>query len=381
MLPNLALLLVGTAGGLIASEWIARSTDFADRFAWNLAPSVRQRVQSASVREPGEVRILGLGDSFAEFREHDGGNFYRLVEERARAAGFDLSLVNLGEAGTGVKQYLANLRAYREHLDPDLAIFAIFLGNDLLDYEMDIHRTRTGLRQHVGASASTGLTEVKAYVKRRSIILNSIARLMKEYIPPLRSDTFDKNVSKLREIYGADGDAVSARLDRIGHQTAELARADLINPWDLAFGVVRPDLYTEMLTLSQGSAFPQALALMLTDFDEIVAYCAAYGIVPAFVLIPPSIQVDSRYHAHFRRLGYTVPDWLVGPLPLNRALGAYFGARAIAYLDVLPSLLERAEDPFLDNDIHFNSKGQQLAGDALFAFLRDRGLMAMPRPR
>jgi hypothetical protein len=330
-------------------------------------------VQAAPAPGGTQVRVVGLGDSFAEFREYDGVNFYRIAERRARSAGFPVNVINLGEAGTGVRRYFRNLQEYGDRLVPDLAIFAIYLGNDLLDYELQI---RTWSWAEDAPADPPAAQTLREYVKRRSIAFSAGVRLLKHYLPMLRRGSFDRNVERLTEIYGLDPGVVEARIDEADPGIVALARADAINSWDLAFGLVRPRLYVEMLGLETTSGFPQALDLMLADFDEIVAYCTAQAIRSLFVLIPPSIQVDARYHAYYRRLGYDVPTHVVGPSHLDRALRAYLEAHAIDVLDLGPALREEDATLFLGDDLHFNATGQVVAGDALFGYLRDRGLMS-----
>lgn len=374
-LVNVVLVLGGVAIGLAAVEWLARGSPLGEQFAWSLNPGIDQRVEAADVAGADSVRVVGFGDSFAEFRERDGGNFYRIAEQRARAAGFRVRLVNLAEAGTGVPRYFRNLLVYQKQLAPHLAIFAIFLGNDLLDYELRERGAHPGGTGDVSPSPSTGAERLRAYVRRHSIVLNAMFRVMKRYVPVFRSGTFDKNVQVLSDMHGMNSELTAARLDAIDPTIITLARADAINPWDLAFGIVRPRLYAEMLALDERSLFPQALGRMLADFDEIITYCSVHAIRPVFLLIPPSIQIDARYHPHYRRLGYEVPKGVVGPSRLDHALVAYLTARSVDVLDVGPPLRAERGPLYLSSDMHFNATGQMVAGDALFEFLRARKLL------
>ncbi len=379
---NLALLLVVSVVSFVALEWAIRQTGIADRLGWNQNIPVAQRAALAGPKRPGSLRVLGLGDSFPAFRASENENIYGYAEALGREAGFDVDFVNLAEGGTGIGRYLRNLRTYAPALAPDVAVIAIYLGNDLLDYEMALRARRGGEAAPAGPGSAAedgggtngGRGGMKAFLRRNSILIGYAFRLAKRFVPSLRSGSFETSLAKLAGLYGVDRTVVTARLEATDPDLVERARSDLLNSWDLVFGLVLPDLYGDMLNLSRDWLFPEALEAMLADIDRILDYTAEAGIRPVFVLIPPSVEVDVRYHGYFRSLGYRVDPSLVGPHPFDRALVSFLSERGVPYVDLLPVFMRREDDLYLPNDTHWNRQGHRVAAQALHRLLVRSGL-------
>ncbi len=89
-----------------------------------------------AVKPADEFRILSLGDSFAySIMVYDysySGVAAKLVNT-AMTKSAAVRIVNLGEPATSVNDYRAAYQYWAAILHPDVAIFNIFLGNDLLD--------------------------------------------------------------------------------------------------------------------------------------------------------------------------------------------------------------------------------------------------------
>ena len=130
-ISNGLLALVSTAVALGVAEAILGCTPLGDPHGWGKVPTIPERVARLEEKGPGEWRILGLGDSFVAFRDGDGANFLRIAEKEASRAGFPVRLVNLGQSATGLREYTRNLERYEPVVRPDIAVVALYLGNDV----------------------------------------------------------------------------------------------------------------------------------------------------------------------------------------------------------------------------------------------------------
>jgi len=82
------------------------------------------------VRDPApELRVWITGDSHTFGVGHNAECFPALLEERLRSAGRDAEALNAGVGGYTFQHYLGALERYLP-LEPDVAVFAIFAGND-----------------------------------------------------------------------------------------------------------------------------------------------------------------------------------------------------------------------------------------------------------
>lgn len=370
------LLLAATSAvlALLVAEWGIRKLPIGDKLGWNRVAPVRERLQSVGPIAEGELRVLGLGDSFAEFRDSDGQNFMRFLESGARDAGLNVVLHNLGEGGTGLARYQENFDQYVQRAVPELVVIAVYLGNDLLDYELELRRAERGIVEPEKTQAKSA--GFRQSLRKQSVLANHLFRLAKRRFSSLRSGTYRRNLTRLAELFDYDAQTLAKLESRIDDDMIERAEADAINAWDLAFGVAYPDMYADMLSLSADSHFAQAFEGFRDDLHRLGEKAYAKGSVPLFVLLPASIQVNERYQDFYRRLGHTASLELLGKTELNRATTEALLGRGWDVLDLTQSLMEREEVLYIPDDIHFNVRGQKVAGDAILSYCEVSGLFS-----
>ena len=80
-----------------------------------------------------DIRILGLGDSFAYGIVPYRYNYYTRLEEILRGAGLDAEVINMGIPCVGPTAYLNLLVTEGLALNPDLVIVSFFVGNDFAE--------------------------------------------------------------------------------------------------------------------------------------------------------------------------------------------------------------------------------------------------------
>lgn len=149
------------------------------------APSVEERVAAVTAKQPGEYRVLALGDSFTEDRdttrestgtndataEGDVGSWARVVESRAKADGKELTLYNLAQGGAGPRQYLKNLEDFGLRVQPDLVLIGLSLGDDVLD---DGHATQRSPSHYADLLSVKAGSPVPAALER---LLSEVAQI------------------------------------------------------------------------------------------------------------------------------------------------------------------------------------------------------------
>lgn len=138
-LPRWAQTFVGMAGYELHPgeqyDYVSASGEFATRVRLN-SRGLRD-IEHEARKPPGVVRILILGDSFAQACEVAlEETFPRRLDsllDRRRADGRRIEVINGGHQGLGTTQeylyYILEGRRYR----PDVVVLGVYLGNDLVD--------------------------------------------------------------------------------------------------------------------------------------------------------------------------------------------------------------------------------------------------------
>jgi hypothetical protein len=371
---NAAVVVVSLAIAFAGAEFAFRALPAAERFGWNEPIALAERVAGLPAKRPGEIRVLALADSFGVFLDRQGGNFLNVAERLARAAGADVRVVNLSVAGTGLRTYVDSAERHGPAVSPDVMLVGIYLGNDIGDYEVAV---RLGESPAGGPAAEAEGTfhALELWLKRHSLLLNAVFRLGKLRIPALRGDTFDRVLAWAGKIYAVPAEEIARRLERVNPETVRLARADALNPWLLAYGIVHPAYYEELFDLPAGTSITSAFELFLRDIDVLAERARTLGAEPVFALIPVRLQVDPDSHSWYAGLGYQVDNSMAGATVLARRLTDALSSRGVKYIDLAPALRKVEAEIFLEGDDHLNARGNVVAGQALFDGLACAGLL------
>jgi hypothetical protein len=345
----------------------------AERFGANAPIDLEARVAALPEKRPGEVRVLAISDSFGVILDREGKNFFSVLERTGRANGADVvRVVNLSVAGTGVPAYLAIVQRYGARVRPDVVVVGVYLGNDIADYEAAVR---------LGGAPTGELPEEEggfaAVLKRYSLLANAAFRLAKSAVPALRADTFERTLARAGEIYGVPPPEMARRVAAADETTAEMARADALNPWLLAYGLAHPGYYADLLNLPAGSPIAAAFDLFLRDLDKLATAIRALGARPVVALIPVKLQVEPGSHAWYRTLGYDTTPAMLGESPLVGRLTDSLASRGIGHVDLTPTLRAAGTAVYLSGDDHLNAHGNAIAGRALYDGLVRAG--ALPR--
>ncbi|MFO1077205.1 MAG: SGNH/GDSL hydrolase family protein [Planctomycetota bacterium] len=89
-------------------------------------------------RQPGEKRVLVLGDSFVWGQGVlDAETIPARLQAGLAAAGKVITVGNAGMFGTGPREWSYTLERHRSTFQPDLVVAVMYVGNDVLDSLMD----------------------------------------------------------------------------------------------------------------------------------------------------------------------------------------------------------------------------------------------------
>ena len=107
-------------------------------YLWNSRFNSKGYLDTEFKAEKGDTyRILGIGDSFTRGAVPYEHNFLTLLESQLKQGNPRIEVLNLGIAGTGPKEYLAQLMEEGLGLAPDLVLLSFFTGNDFMEVRRD----------------------------------------------------------------------------------------------------------------------------------------------------------------------------------------------------------------------------------------------------
>lgn len=350
-LVNAALAIFMVALCFVAGEVILRNLPVAERLGWWRSIPLEERIDAVGPKAPSTQRILTLGDSFTVWRDTEGLSFIRIAARELDKAGMPVEVVNLADGGMGISNYRATFLQAVERVAPDIVVIGVFLGDDL--------------READAATAPTPPVIPRTWwrdLAKRSILLSTVFRLAKRYIPAMRSGSFERLLDNLAAHEGRDAAFVSRRLAVVDPVLVDGARADTVNIWDVATAVFFPDYYQNLAEAAPGTRQGVEVAGSIAGLDLLIAESRARNVVPVVVLLPPPVWVEARTLDYFHRLGYGATGPLTGPVPVVELLKQHLAALSVATVDPLPALRAEAQPVYLENDEHFNSLGQTIVG-------------------
>jgi len=370
---NTALVVVSVVIALLLSELVVRVMPVGEQFEWQVPEAIPQRVERySSISHPGELIMAAFGDSFVEYYRDSNRNFVNIAAKRMQQlSGKKVRVLNFGVAGTGLGNYRENFSYVASRLKFDIALFAVYSGNDFLDYWVSILKERRSAQMKKLEIASKrdlkshfGIAPSLAWLKR-SVLLNWLWRYVVKYEFGFGKTGFlQSNLQQLSLLFGENEQTMLDKVARLPNGYGKLAEADVINPWLVAWATARPDVM-RMNRLGFGSDHEEVQRRITNELGRITTLCARHKVRCVFVFIPPSESVNERYHGFYRDLGYVLDSRVIGESVYERSAVKFLGGRGIPSLSLWPALAKQKDDIFLEHDLHFNLKGNEMAGLAL----------------
>jgi hypothetical protein len=290
--------------------------------------------------------VVAIGDSYSQGVVPHHFHFTSVCERALE----DCAIYNMGIAATGPAEYLHLMKTEALPLDPDLIVINLFMGNDISDCLGKRLRDLTDILRYGFApdnfflyllpsrfarihaeeqKTGHGAGEIQGEKAGDEQIISSMDALHEEF--PWLADPMKEQPSFSKENY------LEICGDRIGIACGE---------WDAPY---------------------KALFSLL---DEMVA---AAGEVPlAFLLIPDEFQIENQL---WNDVLSELDSIKVDRFQPQRLIKEWLDARGLPYLDLLPIFQEVPATAdgnkhlYHFRDTHFNTRGNEKAGEALATFI------------
>jgi len=357
-LVNGFLLLTSISAVLGISEFIVRQLPVSHRLGCVATPSVQERFDK--FKKGTNKVIVILGDSFAVWHTGTGRNMFDYVKNDLLRE--DYTVLNLASPGADVNGYISTYEKFVS-FKPDCIIMCLYLGDDVYIYETP-NRVRKVDPYYLKAQ------EFKRLLKRHSILLNLIFRVLKQKISFLRSDFFERIIEQLQEDYQVSDAYIESRIGLIDQDVLEKAKSDVINPYILANGVIVPDHYKTGFGMES-----EASHLAVKSTVELIHKLYTESQVNKFfvVLLPESLQVSKSYDDFYLKCGFNLNNF---PLEKRRKiiedLKIKFNKIGINVIDLIPGLAKESKaSVYFSDDIHLNTLGHKIAGNTIINAIQD----------
>ena len=359
-----------------AGEFALRNMEVTDRLGFDRLPSAQDRSLIAGKVSPGQVRVVGIGDSFTVFRDLQDRNYLRFAQQMALQQNVSFDVVNLAEAGTDLHHYFRNINSSYDQLKPDIVTIGLYLGNDvgrggLMPLEQAYSKGK--ISRLPESTQKDGWSDIVSLFKK-SILLNYSFRILKIYIPELRSSEYEKVINYLSSVHKKDDKFIQVGLSKMDPELVKLAKSDAINPWDVGSALFSPNHYRDLYQLSTKQAV-QNLRKMTDDLGFIINWLRDRDMKPIIVLLHPGIIIGERYHEYYRRLGVTLPDVNSNTTPLTNQIKKFLKQKKTLFIDSLAALRQEKGNLYIPNDTHLNSNGQRVVGRVLFDLMKENNLL------
>lgn len=367
---NTVLVLVSVIAAFVLSEFAVRVLPVGEQFGWRVPEPIPLRVERYStIAKAGELTIAAFGDSFVEYFRDSTRSFLNIAAARVQQlSGQKVRILNFGVAGTGLGNYRENFGYVVGRLKFDIALFAVYSGNDFLDYWQSVLKDRRSVQMRESAIATKGdhkshfgIDASLAWLKR-SVLLNLLWRRVVKYELGVGKTGFlQSNIHQLSLLFEEDEQAMLDKVARLPSEYGKLAESDVINAWIVAWAVARPDVML-MNKIGFGSDHEEVQRRIANELRGIITLCEEHNVRCMFAFIPPSESVDERYHGFYKELGYVLDSRVIGQSVYERSAIELLGGRCIPSISLWPGLVREKDDIFLARDLHFNLKGNEVAG-------------------
>jgi hypothetical protein len=300
-------------------------------------------------KNPGTIRILGLGDSFSVYLGDKGQNYNNLLQKDFISQGRgDVELVNAGMEAIGPGYYWHILRKYGDLFQPDLVMVGFFVGNDFEEADFAIN-IGNYIREH-----NDFIKKYSRYYQFRNWRLYKLSKN--------KYNRFRDEQLKKREIKRYPPQYVGT------FSLGTFLEVERTRSW--IFDRNKRD------RLEKNWRECSAILLKMKD------WCDRRKIKFVIAILPDQFQVDPELRkaifAKYKRIkekniDLTQPDNLI----VN-----FCREQNIHCLDLLGQFQEQGKTRQLYalRDTHWNAAGNRLAADVIMAYLEKNQLIA-PRPR
>lgn len=270
----------------------------------------------------GMYRILGIGDSFAFSVVPYQDNFLTRLEVALQASHGQVEVINMGVPNMGAADYYKMLTKEGAHLDPDLVLLCLYLGNDLTS----VHRGKA-TRSYVVALLRYAFTQWTK-VEGRSLGRKT-GRAYDDLRPSLKKNVYQRLLGRKLRLFNVE------------------------NP-------------------SYQATWPQVVEYL----EKIQRFCAAREIGLIVAILPDELQVDEEVREEILAARPALRKMVFDFELPNRFVHQELERLEIESIDLLPSMVEAAktEKLYKPRDTHWNLLGNRIAAREIHRQLTERSM-------
>jgi len=288
-----------------------RGKPYADDYNFKLNSKGFKDLEFAKQKHPESIRIVGIGDSFVFGVVPYEYNFLTLLEDRLRAEGLPVEILNMGIPGTSPSEYLSIFLHEGLDLQADIVMVCIFVGNDFEEFG------------------------------RPPLIQSYIGSLIRYLV--IRQKEWKGNVVHSAKVYLDEQEGMSENK----YLEIEAQRSHVFRRHD--------ELFAKTF---------QNTVLYLKQIRDI---CHQQQCDLVVVVMPDEMQVDKDLQKRvMSKIGAIKPDEWDFSLP-NRLLASELEKLGIDFIDLLDAFKARSHEMHLyrPQDSHWNIAGNRIAADVL----------------
>jgi hypothetical protein len=376
------------------SEFISTSTDFV-----YLSETNSLGIRNSELGEKTKPRILFFGDSFVYgVGVESEDTMIQILAKNFQNLNLNYELINAGVIGTCPKQAVELYSDIQDKINPDLIVLNIYT-NDIYESGEDIIAKRS--REHF-VKQRKWIRLISLFFPRSVTI--ALRYYQKHYFPSVQSDI--QSTVRLSHKYNREQKQkyrnpipskpiVESTLAQFLTQTEFMShhigiKSEDFLKWkeqvgrdilvDLATGRVSsvhgllglydPEYYADSLDVPESQQ--ENFETLLDSIEKFYKLSQKNHQKLILTYSPSELQYDRKKQNLNRKLGYHVKEeWLSNQSNLEKHLIDFSNRHRIPFLSLTDAFRKNAEKGLnWSFDIHWNEKGNQIAAEALFPFLK-----------
>ncbi|MBC8500294.1 MAG: hypothetical protein ISS25_02670 [Nanoarchaeota archaeon] len=308
--------------------------NYDDSLLWILKPNLDKNINSKGFMDyeheyeklDHTKRIILLGDSFMGTIINSSleNTYPRLLEKMLNEYNLDYEVINLGVSGYGTDQELLMLKKEGLKYNPDIVVLGFYMENDIPDNSKKIFEVTEGElveNKKIGFKANKLLFKILSSVAGRSATYNM----------------FTKYGGSMTHILIISG--IYSHIPYYGWKIFE----------DLELKYLDDDV--------------EKTKILLKEFQQV---CEENNISLYILLIPSILEINNDIQTH----NFTKPKDLNFEQIKNEII-TFLEENNIRYIDLYRIFSEEKSRLYVKNNIHWNIKGQEIAANITFHFLKN----------
>ncbi|OHB73803.1 MAG: hypothetical protein A2V70_10180 [Planctomycetes bacterium RBG_13_63_9] len=327
------------------------------------------RDREIDVTEDKSYRILAIGDSFTYgWGVENDEAWPKIAEDRLRAAGCNVQILNLGSPGASPRDYCELTRQSIPLLKPDLVIVAVLQGNDLMQmqFEPPVFPFSPGELAKRFCPNLLRLVSGRCFRRAQKVPASEIRHAWQSIA--------QRSISELTP-------EQKQRLEKLDSRTRQAFFSGDLNVHAVLIALHHPDSYSFTLHLDQAEV-QDAIGALGKCLKEISHEAAHFGATTEVISVPSAAYVSRKSIESIRRLGFRLSDEaLKGDAPDQairtacESADVRFHSPSERFRDVA-----QTESLYFEMDDHFSARGHALLGTTVSEWILEGKVGSVRRP-